>query len=118
MERRDFVTASAVIAGAGLLGASKGARADDKKAGMVAACGLSCDACALMKAGKCKGCATGSEATEEKLKMKSCPVLSCAAMKKIDYCGTGCKMAMDCPKLIGRPYAESFIQGLKKRMQA
>jgi hypothetical protein len=118
MERRNFVTTGAAIVGAGLLAVSKGARAEEKKAGMVAACGLSCDACALLKAGKCKGCATGMEASEEKLKMKSCAVLSCAAMKKIDYCGTGCKMAMDCQKLIGRPYAESFIAGLKKRMQA
>jgi hypothetical protein len=117
MERRNFVAASAAIVGAGILGASKGARADEKKAGMVAACGLSCDACALMKAGKCKGCATGTEASEEKLKMKACVVLSCAAMKKVDYCGN-CKMFMECKKIVGRPYAETFIEGMKKRMQA
>ena len=48
---------------------------------------------------------------------KPCPVLKCAAMKKIDYCGN-CKMFMECKKIVGRPYAETFIEGMKKRMQA
>ena len=85
---------------------------------MVAACGLSCMACPLMKAGACKGCASGKEATAEMLEMKPCPVLQCAAMKKIDYCGTGCEKFAECEKLIGHPYAQSFMDMMKKRMGA
>ena len=85
---------------------------------MVAACGLSCMACPLMKAGTCKGCASGKEATAEMLEMKPCPVLKCAAMKEIDYCGTGCEKFAECEKLIGHPYAQSFMDMMKKRMGA
>lgn len=113
--RRRFLTAGASVVGAGILAASTPARAQEKKA-MVAACGLACSTCPLMKAGKCKGCASGKEASAELLRMKPCPVLKCAAMKKIDYCGTGCKMFTDCKKLIGRPYAESFLAEIKKRL--
>ena len=87
-----------------------------KPAAMVAACGLSCMACPLMKAGKCKGCASGKEASAELLAKKPCPVLHCAAKKKIDYCGTGCKMFTKCKKLIGKPYAQSFMDMIAKRM--
>ncbi len=80
-----------------------------KKRKMIGACGLACKTCPLMKAKKCKGCASGKEATPEILKMKPCPVLKCAAMKKIDYCGTGCKMFTQCKKLIGKPYDKTFI---------
>jgi len=83
---------------------------------MVAACGLSCMACPLMKAGTCKGCASGTEATPEMLEMKPCPVLQCAAMKKIDYCGTGCAKFAECTKLVGHPYAQSFMDKMKSRM--
>ena len=83
---------------------------------MVAACGLSCMACPLMKAGTCKGCASGTEATPEMLEMKPCPVLKCAAMKKIDYCGTGCAKFTECTKLVGHPYAQSFMDMMKNRM--
>ncbi|MFW6161153.1 MAG: DUF3795 domain-containing protein [Planctomycetota bacterium] len=112
--RRRFLAA-----GAGALGASAAAmaRGQDKKM-MVGACGLSCDACPLKKAGKCKGCASGKEASAKMLKMKPCPVLQCAAKKGIDYCGTGCKKYADCKKLIGRPYAQSFMDTMKKRMSS
>ena len=83
---------------------------------MVAACGLSCMACPLMKAGTCKGCATGKEASEEMLEKKPCPVLKCAAMKGIDYCGTECVKFTECDKLIGHPYAQTFMDMMKKRM--
>jgi len=106
--RRGFLAAGASAVGAGVLAASTSAHAQEKKA-MVAACGLACSACPLMKAGKCKGCSSGKDASAEMLKMKPCPVLVCAAKKKIDYCGTGCKMFTKCKKLIGRPYAESFL---------
>ncbi len=89
---------------------------DETPKAMVAACGLSCMACPLMKAGTCKGCASGKEATPEMLEMKPCPVLQCAAKKQIDYCGTGCEKFAECEKLIGHPYAQSFMDMMKKRM--
>ena len=127
VSRRDFLGKSAPVAATGVLGilaatdAQSARAAEDKKpackeTAMVAACGLSCMACPLMKAGKCKGCASGKEASEEMLKKKPCPVLRCAAMKGIDYCGTGCKMFTKCKKLIGKPYAQSFMDMVERRM--
>ena len=69
-----------------------------------------------MKAKKCKGCASGKDATPQLLRMKPCPVLKCAAMKKIDYCGTGCKMFTKCKKIIGKPYDKTFIAMIAKRL--
>jgi len=68
-----------------------------------------------MKAGKCKGCAAKAEMAKMK-EMKPCPVFECAAMKKIDYCGTGCEKFAECAKLIGHPYAQSFMDMMKNRM--
>ena len=82
---------------------------------MVAPCGLACTACPLMKAGKCKGCAAKAEMAKSK-GMEPCPVFQCAAMKKIDYCGTGCKKFAECQKLVGHPYAQSFMDMMKSRM--
>jgi len=83
----------------------------------IGACGLACTVCPLMKAGKCKGCASGTDATPELLKMKPCPVLKCAAGKPIDYCGN-CKMFTKCKKLIGEPYDKTFMEMQAKRMGA
>jgi hypothetical protein len=83
---------------------------------MAAACGLACTVCPAMIAGKCKGCATGRGATPEMLK-KPCPVLQCAAGKKLDYCGN-CKMFAKCAKLVGRPYDQAFIAMLAKKLEA
>jgi hypothetical protein len=82
---------------------------------MVAACGLSCTACALMHAGKCKGCAAKAEMAKTK-GMEPCPVFACAAMKNIDYCGTGCKKFAECEKLVGHPYAQSYLDMVKTRL--
>lgn len=119
VSRRKFLAkGSSVAAIAGVFGASgvACAKAKEKPKAMVGACGLSCMACPLMKAGKCKGCASGTEASAEMLKMKPCPVLQCAAKKKIDYCGTGCKMFTTCAKLIGKPYDKSFMAMIEKRL--
>ena len=113
--RRGFLVTGATVAGAGVL-ATSALSAEEKATPMVAACGLACGVCPLMKAGKCKGCSTGKGASAEMLKKKPCPVLQCAAKKQIDYCGTGCKMFADCKKLVGRPYAESFLAKIKKRL--
>ena len=114
LSRRKMLSSGA-LAAAGLVAASTVRAADEEVKHMVAACGISCTACPLMKDGKCKGCATGKMATAEKIEMKGCPVLKCAAMKKIDFCGTGCKMFADCPKLVGRPYDKEFLAMIKKR---
>jgi hypothetical protein len=126
--RRELLAggASAVAAGvvgATLIGCDKGeqAPAPEKAAAagaMIGACGLACTACPLMKAGKCKGCASGTEASAEMVEKKPCPVLKCAAMKKIDYCGTGCKMFTKCAKVVGKPYDKSFLEMIEKRMGA
>ena len=79
--------------------------------GPVGACGICCGACPLMKAGKCKGCGPGTAAMA-----KGCPVWKCANMKGIDYCGTGCKKFTACKKLVGKPYAKSFLDMMAKRM--
>ena len=84
---------------------------------MVAACGLGCNACPLMKAGKCKGCGPANAVSAETAAAKmKCPVFSCARMKGIAYCGTGCKMFTECGKLIGRPYSKEFMQRVKSRL--
>ena len=87
-----------------------------KKRKCIGACGLACSTCPLMKAKKCKGCASGKDATPALLKMKPCVVLKCVAMKKIDYCGTGCKMFTKCKKLIGKPYDKTFIAMIAKKV--
>jgi len=94
----------------------KNEKHEPEKADLVGACGLACETCPLMKAGKCKGCASGKAATPELLKMKPCPVLKCAAMKKIDYCGTACKMFTTCAKLVGKPYDKTFMDMIAKRL--
>ena len=113
LSRRKMLSGGAVAA-AGLVVAST-VRADEPKQ-MVAACGISCTVCPLMAAGKCKGCATGKMATEAQIEKKNCPVLKCAAMKKIDFCGTGCKMFASCKKLVGRPYAQEFLDKIKTKL--
>lgn len=120
VSRRQFLAKGASVAAtAGVFGATSVACAKaEKPEAMVAACGLSCMACPLMKAGKCKGCASGTEASAEMLKMKPCPVLQCAAKKKIAYCGTGCKMFTTCAKLIGKPYDKTFMAMIEKRLGA
>ena len=123
--RKLLAKAGVVVAGVVAIGSERaGAEdkppkkpAEEKCKPVIAACGLACNTCPLMKAKKCKGCSSGKDATPELLKMKPCPVLKCAAMKKIDYCGTGCKMFTKCNKLIGRPYAKSFMAKIAKRVE-
>ena len=111
------VGAVGALAAANALGKEKAPKAaTKKKRKCIGACGLACSTCPLMKAKKCKGCASGKDATPELLEMKPCPVLKCAAMKKIDYCGTGCKMFTTCKKLIGKPYDKTFIAMIAKRL--
>jgi len=114
--RRGFMSQGTAAAAAGLLGAVAARGDEAQPATVVGACGLACSTCPLMAAKKCKGCASGKAASEAMVKAKGCPVLSCAAMKKIDYCGTGCKKFTECAKLIGRPYDKTFIAMMKKKM--
>lgn len=99
------------------LAAKDGGKDPSRKApAMIGACGLACTTCPLMKAGKCKGCGSGKEVTDGLVKMKPCPVLKCAAMKKIEYCGTDCKMFTKCKKLVGKPYAASYLAMVDKKL--
>jgi len=134
--RRSFLNKGGKVTAAGMLGLLAGGctgnaqeespegesaapqTTEQRQQAMVGACGLSCMACPLMKAGKCKGCASGKEASAEMVEKKPCPVLKCAAMKKIDYCGTDCPKFTECAKLIGHPYAQPFMDMMKKRMAA
>jgi hypothetical protein len=95
-------------AGAASLTAGVGCSAQEKGAAKmtVGPCGLCCDACPLMAAGKCKGCNP----------QKKCPVVECACMKKIAYCGKSCKMFADCGKLVGRPYDKAFLAKIKSKL--
>jgi len=118
VSRRNMLCQGAAAAAVGILGSK--VLADDKPAAkapaIIGACGLACNACPLMKAGKCTGCASGKDATPELLAKKPCPVLQCAAKKKIDYCGTGCKGFTKCSKLIGKPYDKKFMAMIAKRL--
>ena len=62
-----------------------------------------------------KGCASGKAASAAMIEKKDCKVLKCAAMKKVDYCGD-CKMFTKCKKIIGRPYAQMFVDMQAKPM--
>ena len=124
--RRNFIKRSAgTAAAAGSLGMLSSCRSktDESQAGkdepkiVVGACGLSCSACPLMKAGKCKGCGPGNTVSAEMVSMKNCPVLNCASMKKITYCGTDCQKFTECGKLIGKPYDKAFMEKIKERLE-
>ena len=121
--RRSLFLQGASAVGAGVLatsalGAEKAPAKAAKAQEMIAACGLACKTCPLLKAGKCKGCASGTGASPAMLKMKPCPVLQCAAKKKIEYCGRDCKGFTKCKKMIGRPYDKMFMAMIKKRLEA
>ena len=112
--RRELLKKGTAIAAAGVAAAIVGKEAvaaEKTGPGPVGACGISCGACPLMKAGKCKGCGPGTAAMK-----KGCPVWKCANMKGIEYCGTGCKMFTSCKKLVGKPYAKSFLDMMATRM--
>ncbi len=118
--RRSFLRKGSQIAATagvlGVTGAMTSRAAESKAAPMVAACGLACNVCPLMKAGKCKGCGAANAVPAEMVTKKNCPVLNCASMKKIAYCGTDCKMFTECGKLIGRPYDKAFMGKIKSRL--
>jgi predicted ArsR family transcriptional regulator len=69
-----------------------------------------------MKAGTCKGCGPGNKVAAEVVAKKNCPVLNCASMKKIGFCGTECAMFAKCGKLVGRPYAQEFLDRIAAKL--
>ncbi|HUT24399.1 MAG TPA: twin-arginine translocation signal domain-containing protein, partial [Sumerlaeia bacterium] len=82
--RRGFLKkgvglAGAIAAATGLAVAqeTEAAKPEEKPEAkmMVGACGMSCSACPLMEAKKCKGCAPGTKASAKMVEMKKCPVL-------------------------------------------
>lgn len=122
--RRNFIgksTAAAIaVGGLGMLSSCKekpdNSTSNNKPEVVVGACGMSCSACPLMKAGKCKGCGPGNAVSAEMVSMKNCPVLNCASKKKIEYCGTDCPKFAECGKLVGHPYHEDFMAKIKAKL--
>jgi predicted ArsR family transcriptional regulator len=47
---------------------------------------------------------------------KNCPVLTCANMKKIGFCGTECAMFAKCGKLVGKPYAKEYLDRIAAKL--
>lgn len=120
VSRRDFLAkgagmAAAATAGALAAGCEKATTAS-KPAVKVAACGLACDVCPLMKAGKCKGCGPAKDVAAAMVEKKNCPVLTCANKKGIEYCGTDCAKFTQCAKMIDRPYSEACMARIAKKL--
>jgi len=121
--RRNFIgkstTAAIAIGGLGML-SSCDKKTDEQQSSkpemVVGACGISCSVCPLMKAGKCKGCGPANVVSAEMVSKKNCPVLNCASMKKIAYCGTDCQKFSECGKLVGHPYHEDFMGKIKAKL--
>ena len=117
--RREFMAQGAGIAAAATVGALTAGcvrKASEKAPAVIAACGLACDACPVMKAGKCKGCGPAPSISTQVVAEKNCPVLTCASKKNVPHCGTGCEMYAKCSKMIGKPYSESFMAMIAKRL--
>lgn len=114
--RRRFLKDGAMLGVAGAIAGASGLHAADAEKKTGAPCGLNCKACALMAAGKCPGCAPGTQASKEMIEKKNCPVLTCANMKGFDHCGAECKGFTMCDKIVGRPYAQSYIDKIKKKL--
>ncbi len=112
--RRSFIAKSVGIAAAAACASTGVHAAEDIKG--VGACGISCMTCPAMAAGKCKGCASGTKASDEMVQKKNCKVLACAKMKQIDYCPRDCKGFTMCSKIVGKPYAKEFIAKLKAKL--
>lgn len=112
--RRDFIAKT--VAGTATLGLTGAFAAEAATTQMVAACGISCTVCPLMKAGKCKGCGPANQVAAEVVAKKNCPVLNCASMKKIGFCGTECAMFAKCGKLVGKPYAKEYLDKIAAKL--
>jgi hypothetical protein len=113
--RRHFLAKG--VAGTATLGLTGALAADAPAAApMVAACGVSCSVCPLMKADKCKGCGPGNMVAADVVAKKNCPVLNCASMKKIGFCGSECAVFAKCGKLVGKPYAKEFLDRIAAKL--
>ncbi len=82
------------------------------------ACGLNCLVCGLFRQGKCSPCAAGTEPEAQKklaaqlgLLGGTCPILQCAADRKISYCSADCDL-YPCRRFLAGPYplAEGYLQ--------
>ena len=98
----------------------------------VAACGICCDVCEFYINGKCVTCCAGTDEEGVRKKQESevqkigmqCPILACAAERKVDYCIKGCP-DMPCENFrtgwesqMGSgpsPYSESFLAMFPRR---
>ena len=87
------------------------------------ACGVNCLACRLAVTGKCSPCGSGlSEQASRKLAAQLqliggyCPILKCAADRKVAYCLRDCD-DFPCDKFQSGPYpfSQGFLQMQDRR---
>ncbi len=79
------------------------------------ACGVNCLVCGLFRQGLCSPCGAGVEpqaqaklAAQLRLLGGVCPILNCAAQRKVAYCSADCP-DFPCPHFEDGPYP--FSQG-------
>ncbi len=91
---------------------------------MVGACGISCEVCGLRIKGVCKGCVPGNDPNvNERLSyLRSinalCPVLRCAAEKKVAYCLRDCdSFPCEVFEKGGFPYSEAFLKTFRSLLE-
>ncbi len=57
---------------------------------MIGPCGIACTVCRYYRRGLCEGCVRGNLCPPAKGLLSPCPVLRCAAARKIPYCNRDC----------------------------
>lgn len=79
------------------------------------ACGINCEVCGLYVSGACSSCGPGTGesglrklAAQEKLLGAPCPILACAAEKRIEHCTRDCG-EFPCARFNGYPYSEGYL---------
>ncbi|HOV26947.1 MAG TPA: DUF3795 domain-containing protein [Pseudobacteroides sp.] len=79
------------------------------------ACGISCDACGLYAKGICQGCVSGDICPPEVAQNIPCPILKCAAEKKIPYCSRDCNEFPCKLHDQGYPYSSAYLGMYRSR---
>ena len=86
----------------------------------IGACGIACEVCGYYTRGMCEGCVAGNDTgASDKLDIQqqklgfTCPVLECAATRKVGYCLKDCDK-FPCEVLYqGFPYSKGFLDIFK-----
>ena len=89
------------------------------------ACGIACDVCTLRLLDICSSCGPGkSQLAKAKLEAQKrllgapCPILACAALRRVDYCLRDCDL-FPCENFACGPYpfSQSFLEMQKRRRE-